>query len=167
MRQRNDSADTVASVKCELAGEVLRSFGSLRFTATGWSMLPAIWSGDTLVVERVRPEQLRVGNIVLIGRDGRLCAHRLISTPLDSGNSHWIVQGDALRAPDKPVREDELLGRVEYVIRDGRLVPIAEPVALQKLTAQIIRRSPSATRVLIYLHSATRSRKEITTPCLG
>ncbi len=31
-----------AALQCELAAEVLRSFGTLRFPATGWSMFPAI-----------------------------------------------------------------------------------------------------------------------------
>jgi hypothetical protein len=33
---------------CELAAEVIRSFGRVRLRATGTSMLPAIWPGDVL-----------------------------------------------------------------------------------------------------------------------
>ena len=72
-------AETAAAVKCDLASEVLRSFGTLRFAATGWSMLPTIWPGDTLVVERINLDQIQVGEVVLVGRDSRLCAHRLVS----------------------------------------------------------------------------------------
>src|SRR5882762_7350692 len=100
-----DSApDTAAALKCEMAGEVLRSFGSLRFVATGWSMLPAVWPGDTLFVDHISPEQVRVGDVVLVGREGKLCAHRVVCVPVDSGIiQHWITRGDAMAAPDRPV----------------------------------------------------------------
>ena len=61
-----------STLKCELAAEVLRSFGTLRFAATGWSMLPSVWPGETLVVERVQPDQVHIGDLVLVGREGRL-----------------------------------------------------------------------------------------------
>jgi hypothetical protein len=147
------AAETVSALKCDLAGEVLRSFGNLRFTATGWSMLPAIWPEDTLVVERVSPNQIHVGNVVLVGREGRLCAHRVVSAAEGSGDPQWITQGDAMSAPDRPVIESELLGRVSYLIRAGRLIAVpAELSMVERLTAKIVRRSVPATRFLVYLH---------------
>src|ERR1019366_5134974 len=104
MKQAGLSTSDAGSIlKCELAAEVLRSFGSLRFAATGWSMLPSIWPGETLVVERVNQDQVRIGDVVLVGREGRLCAHRVIGTAGDSQNPRWITQGDALPVPDRPV----------------------------------------------------------------
>jgi signal peptidase I len=147
-------ADSVTAVKCELAGEVLRSFGKLCFAATGWSMLPAIWPGDTLAVERVGHDQFHVGDVVLTGREGRLCAHRVVARAENSGNPHWITQGDAMTAPDHPVSESELLGRVAYVIRKGRLVAVpARLSVIQYLLARTVRRSVPAARALVYLHN--------------
>jgi signal peptidase I len=140
-------------VKCELACEVLRSFGSLRFAATGWSMLPSLWPGDTLVVNRITPDQVHVGDVVLVGREGRLCAHRVVSMAGDSQNPQWITQGDALPAPDRPVAKDELLGKVSYLIRAGKLIAVpAELNGVKRLTANIVRRSVPAARALVYLH---------------
>jgi hypothetical protein len=174
MRQDPSAAAATAhALKCELASEVLRSFGRLRFAATGWSMLPAVWPGDTLVVERVSQDQVRAGDVVLSGRDGRLCAHRVVSRGDDSGNRSWITQGDAMPEPDRPVTESELLGRVDYVIRAGKL--IALPVKLsvvQRLTAKIIRRSVPAARALVYLHQMVQTSEksvpeESVLPCQG
>lgn len=139
-----------AAVKCELAGEVLRSFGELRFAATGWSMLPAIWPGDILVVERVGGDHVRAGEVVLVGRDGRLCAHRVVSREGLSG--YWVTQGDAMLAPDLPVTDDQLLGRVVYLLRAGERVAVPTKLSLvARLTAMIIRHSFLAARVLVYL----------------
>jgi hypothetical protein len=159
MRQAGGAFDTAVAVKCDLAGEVLRAFGSLRLGATGWSMLPSIWPGDTLVVERVRPEQVQIGDVVLVGRDGRLCAHRVISMTADSPGRRWVIQGDAMVAPDRPVSEGELLGRVGYVIRRGRLIEVrTELSVVERLTGNIAGRSVPAARALVYLHAHLHDR---------
>ncbi|MGA9308107.1 MAG: signal peptidase I, partial [Candidatus Sulfotelmatobacter sp.] len=155
------------TLKCELAGEVLRSFGSLRFRATGWSMLPSVWPGDTLVMERVNPDQVRVGDVILVGRDGRLCAHRVVSVAEGCGSRVWITQGDANSTPDQPVSEDEMLGRVSYLIRGGKLLAVpAELSVVDRLVAKIVRRSKTAARSLVYLHRAVETPKE-SLPCQG
>jgi signal peptidase I len=157
-----------AAVKCDLATEILRSFGTLRFAATGWSMLPAFWPGDTLVVDRVSPDQVRIGDVALVGRDGRLCAHRVVSMAESSGNSHWITQGDAMPAPDRPVTETELLGRVAYVIRAGKRIAVpAELSVVEHLIAKIVQHSFSAARALVYLHRLGQTPKESVLPCQG
>ncbi|MFZ0999938.1 MAG: S24/S26 family peptidase [Candidatus Sulfotelmatobacter sp.] len=149
------------AVKCELAGEVLRSFGNLRFKATGWSMLPSVWPGDTLVVERVGLDRVRVGDVVLVGGNGRLQAHRVVSLAEGCGSPRWITQGDANPAPDQHVSGDELLGRVAYLIRAGKLIPVpAELSVVNQLIAKIVRRSGAAARALVYLHRAVETPKE-------
>jgi signal peptidase I len=170
MRRPSVAADH-AAVKRDLACEVLRSFGRLRFAATGWSMLPTVWPGETLVVERVSPDQVHVGDVVLVGREGRLCAHRVVSRG-DSGGPHWITQGDAMPTPDRPVLESELLGRVGYVIRAGRLTPVPTELGMvENLIAKIVRRSVPAARALVYLHdvvcTSEKSAPEESVPCQG
>ncbi len=155
------------ALKCELAGEVLRSFGSLRFKATGWSMLPSVWPGDTLLVERVSPDQVRIGDVVLVGRDARLCAHRVVSVEEGSRTPGWITQGDANPAPDQSVSRDELLGRVAYLIRAGKLIPVlAELSLVDEMIAKIVRQSKTAARTLVYLHRVVETPKE-SFPCQG
>lgn len=159
-------AEIATALKCELASEVLRSFGTLRFAATGWSMLPSVWPGDTLVVERVRPDEVHVGHVVLVGREGRLCAHRVISAAGDSQNSRWITQGDGMSAPDRPVLENELLGRVAYRMRSGQRVPVrTELSAVETLAAKIVRRSVPAARALVRLHRMFETAEEPVLPC--
>jgi len=171
MRQAdNTPAETAATVKCDLAGEVLRSFGSLRFPAAGRSMLPVFWPEDTLAVERVAPNQVHIGDVVVVGRRGSLCAHRVIGVEGDAGNPRWITQGDALPEPDLPVFENELLGRVAYVIRAGKLIPVtAESSVVKRVTAKILRRSVPAARALIFMHRLIHAGEKLvskdTVPC--
>lgn len=158
--------DAGSALKCELAAEVLRSFGTLRFAATGWSMLPSVWPGATLVVERVGPDQVGIGDIVLVGREGRLCAHRVVSLKDDAGNPRWITQGDAMARPDRPVIESELLGRVGYLIRAGKLVAVpAKLSAMERLTAKIVQRSVPAARALVYFRGMIQRPEETGPAC--
>ncbi len=176
MRQRvisrppDASADGLTALKCELAGEVLRSFGELRFTATGWSMLPAIFPGDTLVVERVRPDNVVVGDVVLVGREGRLCAHRLVSTVADAESPKWITRGDGMPGPDRLVLAKELLGRVVYLIRAGKLIALPTRLGIvEKLVSKLVQRSEPAARALVYLqqrvHTPETARSSQDQPC--
>jgi signal peptidase I len=166
MKQQDSTTAELAAAKCDLACEVLRSFGGVRFAATGWSMLPSIWPGDTLVVERANRDQIRVGDVVLVGREGRLCAHRVIGACGDPRNQKWITQGDAQTAPDPPVAESELQGRIAYLIREGRCVAVpAKLSAVEGLVAKVVRRSVPAARVLVYLHHMLESERESVLPC--
>jgi signal peptidase I len=150
-----------SALKCELATEVLRSCGSLRFSAIGWSMLPAVWPGDTLVVDRVRQNQVRIGDVVVVGRRGKLCAHRVIAKTGEPDDPQWITQGDGLPKPDRPVAANELLGRVTYLIRAGKLIPVpAELSVVESLIAKVIRRSVPAARALVYLNRMRQSPEE-------
>ncbi|HZW81076.1 MAG TPA: S24/S26 family peptidase [Candidatus Deferrimicrobiaceae bacterium] len=167
-------AETRGAVRCALAAEVLRSFGTLGFVATGWSMLPSVWPGETLVVKRVsknkdkNQDHVRVGDVVLVGRDGRLCAHRVIALPNRSEDPRWITQGDAQPAPDPPVAASELLGRVAYVIRRGKQIALpAELSAVETLIARVVRRSLPAARALIYLNRLRQTSETSVLPCQG
>jgi signal peptidase I len=161
------TANTTA-LKCELAGEVLRSFGTFRFAATGWSMLPSVWPGETLVVDHVNADQVRIGDVVLVGREGKLCAHRVVGTRGTAENPQWITQGDALPAPDRPVAANELLGRVTYLIRAGKLIAVpAQLSGIDNLIAKVVRRSSPAARALVYLNRMRQSSEKSVLPCQG
>jgi hypothetical protein len=162
MTQPDTSNDRLAALKCELAGEVLRSFGALRFTATGWSMLPAIFPGDTLMVERVQPENAAIGDVVLVEREGRLCAHRLVSAVADAENPKWITRGDSMPGPDRPVLANELLGRVTYLIRTGKLIAVSTKLGVaERLVAKVVQRSESAARAVVYLQQKMQARDTV------
>ncbi len=157
----NGALDPATALKCDLAGEVLSSFGNLRFAATGWSMLPSVWPGDMLMVDRAGRDQVRVGDVVLTKRDGRFCAHRVVAISRDAGDPRWITQGDGMSAPDGLVSEKELLGRVRYVIRGGKCVEVPTKLSLgDRVIVAVVRRSIFAARVLVKLHQMRQGWSE-------
>ena len=142
------------STKCELAAEVLRSSGRLRLQVTGWSMLPTVWPGDTLIIDRIAPNEVVKGDIVLFGRNRRLFAHRVIERDNRTG---FVTHGDSMRTADAPVAEDELLGKVSFVVRDGRCIePSKVPRLPERAIAALVRRSDTAARVVVSMHGLRR-----------
>lgn len=139
------------SLKCEIAAETLRSFGSLRLQVTGHSMLPFIWPGDTLVIKQCGFADIATGDIVLYCRQDRLFAHRVLRI-IGATEKQLINQGDALPNQDAPVSSAELLGRVSQIVRSGRCIHLpARPTLPARFVARVLRRSASLSRLLVHL----------------
>ena len=81
-------------IKCELAAEILRSTGKLRLQVKGWSMLPAVMPGDTLVVESVTGDDIATGEIILFHRERRFFVHRVVHKSEDK--LQLLTRGDAM-----------------------------------------------------------------------
>lgn len=144
------------AIACELASETLRSSGTLRLGVSGWSMLPTLWPGDTLVVQRAGSDEIAEGDIVLFARDRRFFVHRVIR----KDRSALMVQtrGDALPRPDPPVSNRELLGRVVSVERNGEfLQPNRNFTMVDRSVTALVRHSNSAARVAVVLHRMAQS----------
>ena len=158
---RGSSSAELHALKCELAGEVLSSSGRLRLRVTGWSMLPAIFPGDTLVIEPASSESVGKGDIVLFRRDGRLFAHRVSGKSGSASDFQIVTQGDGMANPDPPVSSSQLLGKVSFVVRDGRCLELAHtPRLSMRAVAALVRRSSWAGRVVVGVHKMGKDPQE-------
>jgi hypothetical protein len=128
-----------------LIEEALVRFGEVRLRVTGSSMLPAIWPGDMLTVRRAGIEQVRLRDVALFTREGRLFAHRVVAR----GGRYVVAQGDTVPSPDAPVTASELLGVVVDVSRNGKTSrSFANPGRPARLVSAIARRSSRFSKVL-------------------
>jgi hypothetical protein len=148
---REAARSNLSALKCDLAGEVLRCSGSLRLGVTGWSMLPTIWPGDTLVIEKAGCKDVCMGDVVLFGRDHRLFAHRVIAKSASAGVI--LTQGDGMARPDPMVKGSELLGRVSFILRGGRrFKPRRSLHFYERIMAALVCRFYWAARIVAELH---------------
>jgi len=162
MRQLDDRPlSEENTLKCELAGEILRWFGTLRLQVTGHSMLPSVWPGDVLLIERCGFGQVSGGEIVLYTREGKLFAHRVICAAADVEGSRLVTQGDAMPVPDFPISASEFLGRVSQIVRAGKCSEPASVLSFpNRLVANVARYSTIAARMLVHIHlTGGNSRK--------
>lgn len=146
------AAEETHAIKCDLAVEVLRSSGRLRLRVTGSSMLPSVWPGDTLLIDRVSAEDISKGEIVLYGRDRRLFVHRVVKTAVNR-DSTILTRGDAMPQTDPPVLSKQLLGKVSFIVRDGRLIEPRRNISFpQRAVAALARNLGIATRIVVGVH---------------
>lgn len=136
---------------CELVLDVARSSGEVRLRVTGASMLPALWPGDLVTVQRRVPSELAVGQVVVYRRDEKLIVHRITRTSGD----HLITQGDSRPFDDLPVQASEIVGQVAGILRNGRCVHPEQSV-WQRAVASILRRSDLCTRIALGLNRRLR-----------
>jgi signal peptidase I len=146
------TARDLNALKCELAGEVLRSSGSLRLRVTGWSMLPTVMPGDTLLIDRIDSAAVSEGDIVLYGRDRRFFVHRVVAKSQPQ-KAEFVTRGDAMPSNDPPVPQSDLLGRVSFILRNGKCIEPRRTLRLpERAVASIVQRSTFAARVVVGVH---------------
>ncbi len=144
--------DRSNSLACNLAGEVVRDFGSVRLRVFGASMAPTVHPGDVVSVERVSAREISPGEIVLFAREGRLIVHRVRTVAGDSFQPLVVTRGDRMRQNDAAVSSSELLGRVTRIERRGRNVRLANRLSpAQQVICGLLRISDRATYLYLRL----------------
>ena len=149
------------ALKCELASEVLRSAGTLHLRVTGWSMLPTVMPGDTLVIERIDSGAVFDGDIVLFSNGRQFVAHRVVAKSCGSADSGVLTQGDAVPFSDSPVPPGDLLGKVAFILRNGRCIPPSKSLRFsERAFAAVFRRSSFAARVVVGVHGMRQTSQD-------
>ena len=142
----------------ELAAETLRQFSEVRFVALGSSMLPTIYPGDCLTVTSYGGGVPCCGDIVLYRRSGEFRVHRIVGIEGDGPARSYHLRGDALAEHDPSISRAEILGRVDVLLRRGKLVAIDSVYEWpHRILRWIVLHSEFSTSLLLSLH-AWRSR---------
>ncbi|MGA7754320.1 MAG: S26 family signal peptidase [Candidatus Sulfotelmatobacter sp.] len=114
-------------------------------------MLPTLWPGDVLMIERINAALLFEGDIVLVDRHRRLFAHRLVAKNFES--SGVLTRGDAMRQSDPRVDQEKLLGKVCFILRDGQCIKPRRTLRVsERAVAALVQRSDIAARVVVRIH---------------
>ncbi len=101
--------------------DAIEKHGRFRFRVKGVSMFPFLIDGDEVIIERVLPEDLRTGDIVMYVRKNVMIVHRIIRIHTTAkGRRLFIIRGDNLSYEDQPVWEEDIGGKATKVIRGSR-----------------------------------------------
>jgi hypothetical protein len=153
-RMTSNTLPSRDSVRLDLAAEVLRRFGEIRFVARGGSMIPSIYPGDLLTVRSQGIAEVPHGHIVLALREGRFWAHRVIRKWRQGDRFVLATRGDALPYEDPSLDESQVLGRVTSIIRFGKPVDLARINGFStKLLRCAVRNSSALTKALLRRHA--------------
>ena len=126
-----------------IAVALLAEGRSIRFRADGWSMMPTIRPGDTLVIEPVSGEEISVGTIVFFLLKERPLVHRVIAISGEGEERRFTMRGDGSERRDRPVAAGAILGRLLSAERNGVNVPLepeSGPRMLARRAMNVLRR---------------------------
>jgi hypothetical protein len=105
-----------------LGSELLAGGLTLRITASGHSMFPAIRQGDVIEIVPVGTVGLPVvGEVVALKRENDFVVHRLLGYYERDGRRWLFTRGDSVLRADDPYPEEALAGRVVTIIRGKRV----------------------------------------------
>ncbi|MCX7957433.1 MAG: signal peptidase I [Deltaproteobacteria bacterium] len=101
--------------------DAIERHGRFRFNVKGTSMFPFLIDGDQVIIEKVLPEDLSAGDIVMYVRNNLMVVHRIIRIYTTSkGRRLFILRGDNLSYEDPPVWEEDIGGKAAKVIRGDK-----------------------------------------------
>ena len=127
--------DPAAQAKQQLIAEMLAAHGRCHLQVLGSSMLPSLWPGETVLIEKRTLGLPSVGDIVLYEREGRFFLHRLVGVKA----GFWITRGDAVGQEDPPVSADGMLGVLAGVRRGTEWVVVPKEMsAASQLVAAVL-----------------------------
>jgi len=111
--QATSGETSLTQHKLELAITLLRSGCPILLRVLGSSMLPSIWPGDILTIEKSTPDRIRPGSIVFTCPDNQATIHRL----LKKEGAGFVTRGDSMPQSDPPLNASEILGKVTTIQR--------------------------------------------------
>jgi len=154
------SAGTDRPVEVALCRSALAAGGRLALHVRGTSMLPALWPGEKVWVERAIVEDLRNGDVVVFVRDRELVVHRVVAAGETTAGPTLITRGDAQPQDDVPVLPSDVLGVVRFVCRFRADRPVSgRPSRAASTLSWLIRRSEMARFLLAGIHSRLVTRR--------
>lgn len=93
--------------------------GATPLTVMSGSMEPTISVGDIVIVKPVKAETLRIGDTITfqpISGESTLITHRIVEKAIAPQGLMFTTLGDNNDQPDRQIAEDQVQGKVIYII---------------------------------------------------
>lgn len=120
-------------------------------------MFPSVWPGDILIVQSTTAADVRQGDILLYKRNSRLFAHRVVKKNESEQGAEVLTRGDAMQVSDPVVLDQEVLGRIRLVVRNGRKIEPRKSLTFwERVSAALFMHSEIVARVIVEVHGLRR-----------
>src|SRR5882762_3529163 len=107
--------------------DALKHRSRISLRVHGTSMQPWMRPKDIALIRQISIENVRCGDVVLFRRDNHLLVHRIVEKRGSLNAAQLFSKGDAHPTSDGVVQEQELLGRVMRIYRNGRRIDLDAP----------------------------------------
>ena len=99
-------------------------FGIYMFNIVSESMKPTLEVDDVVVVQKCKPSQLQIGDIITFRQDNRIISHRILDITKEKGITKFKTKGDNNEIPDSDlVEQEQIYGKVQFSIyKIGKII---------------------------------------------
>ncbi|GAP09569.1 signal peptidase I, archaeal type [Bellilinea caldifistulae] len=95
-------------------------FGVRPYVVSGFSMKPTFVAGDVVIITRIDPAEVQVGDVIQFRRANSYIVHRVVEIQEENGRRVFITQGDNNNVRDEPVPQEIVEGKViRYIPQVG------------------------------------------------
>lgn len=109
----------------QLIARVIGKNGWIDLPARGTSMYPFIREGDVCRFVLAEPASIRKGDILLYHTPyGSLVAHRFCHIVASDHQLQYLCKGDSNLAHDEAIAMEQLLGKMAWIKRNGRIIRV-------------------------------------------
>jgi len=113
---------------CPEIARVLADRDGMTFRADGTCMYPTLRPGDVLCLQSRPAADIQVGDIAVCRRPTHLFSHRVIAKGVKDTKAFIVTRPDrAPRKDDGPTFDDDLLGVVTAIKRQGKTLHLGPP----------------------------------------
>jgi hypothetical protein len=121
MKNRQMLEGTAGTKEPTTFEEELQRHGVLVYTNVGYSMMPLLRQRRDLVeIVKKQPGRCKKYDVVLYKRTGKYILHRILKVLPDS----YVIVGDHNYVREHNVKDDQIIGVLAAVVRDGRRIPV-------------------------------------------
>src|SRR6266849_7965013 len=107
--------------------DALKRHGLITLCVHGTSMQPWVRPKDIALIRQTAIENVRCGDVVLFRRENQLFVHRIVEKRGPLNAAQLLSKGDTHPTSDGVVQEQELLGRVMRIYRNGQPIDLDAP----------------------------------------
>ncbi len=139
--------------------EIPSFLGYMPMTVLSGSMSPVMQAGDLIIVRSIKPEEVKVGDVITYNMDKKfLVTHRVIEVLNDNKQMKFRTKGDANSVVDeKLVSGRQLIGTLAYKIPYGgyaaKLAASLQGLVLLILIPAFLLIGGELKTILSYVHS--------------
>ncbi|MFC1804881.1 S24/S26 family peptidase [Candidatus Omnitrophota bacterium] len=94
------------------------------FKISGLSMWPSCRPGDKLLIAKVSPQELKIGDIIAYKSQGALICHRLVMKTGRNGNIRMRARGDCSFSLGEIVDAKQFFGKATAILRGDRIISL-------------------------------------------
>src|SRR5260370_8061750 len=107
--------------------DAVKRGGRISLRVHGTSMQPWVRPKDIALIRQISIENVRCGDGVLFRRENQLFVRRIVEERGPLNAAQLLSKGDTHPTSDGVVQEQELLGRVMRIYRNGRRIDLDAP----------------------------------------